>query len=152
MHIFFDDYNRDSYSFHWLLLVNNLCVFFSQIYPCELENVINFGGFREWLHSFELYRGKRTGDELEDQNRIVGIFKVNTEFYHCLYILGCTCTYPPSIFGEHCTLLHNGNLLFYCKRTHEPNEIFLAEIGVKRWNISYESSYCKKLRSFRRIL
>ncbi|XP_035229609.1 otoferlin-like, partial [Stegodyphus dumicola] len=46
-----------------------------KIYPCELENVPDFGGFREWLHSFELYRGKRTGDELEDQNRIVGIFK-----------------------------------------------------------------------------
>ncbi|KFM79995.1 Otoferlin, partial [Stegodyphus mimosarum] len=51
------------------------------IYSCELENVPDFGGFREWLHSFELYRGKRTGDELEDQNRIVGIFKGSLKVY-----------------------------------------------------------------------
>ncbi|GFQ93142.1 otoferlin [Trichonephila clavata] len=51
-----------------------------KIYSCELENVIDFGGFKEWLHSFELYRGKRTGDELEDQNRIVGVFKVKIYF------------------------------------------------------------------------
>ncbi|XP_054723978.1 otoferlin-like [Uloborus diversus] len=52
-----------------------------KIYSCELENVIDFGGFREWLHSFELFRGKRTGDELEDQNRIVGVFKGSLKVY-----------------------------------------------------------------------
>ncbi|KAG8190919.1 hypothetical protein JTE90_014400 [Oedothorax gibbosus] len=52
-----------------------------KIYPCELENVIEFGGFLEWLHSFELFRGKRTGDELEDQNRIVGVFKGSLKVY-----------------------------------------------------------------------
>ncbi|GFQ97787.1 otoferlin [Trichonephila clavata] len=52
-----------------------------KIYSCELENVIDFGGFKEWLHSFELYRGKRTGDELEDQNRIVGVFKGSLKVY-----------------------------------------------------------------------
>ncbi|GFY55693.1 otoferlin [Trichonephila inaurata madagascariensis] len=52
-----------------------------KIYSCELENVIDFGGFKEWLHSFELYRGKRTGDELEDQNRIVGNFKGSLKVY-----------------------------------------------------------------------
>lgn len=32
--------------------------------------------FKEWLHSFELYRGKKTGDDTEDENRVVGVFKV----------------------------------------------------------------------------
>ncbi|GFU15132.1 otoferlin [Nephila pilipes] len=31
-----------------------------QVYPVELENVPEFGGFQEWLHSFELTKGKRT--------------------------------------------------------------------------------------------
>lgn len=35
-----------------------------------------FDGFKEWLHTFELYRGKKTGDDSEDENRIVGAFKV----------------------------------------------------------------------------
>lgn len=35
-----------------------------------------FNGFREWLHTFELYRGKRSGDDLDDQSRVVGLFKV----------------------------------------------------------------------------
>ncbi|XP_023223426.1 otoferlin-like [Centruroides sculpturatus] len=52
-----------------------------KIYPCELESVTDFNGFKEWLHSFELFRGKRTGDELEDQNRIVGIFKGSLQVY-----------------------------------------------------------------------
>ncbi|KAH9363614.1 hypothetical protein HPB48_004135 [Haemaphysalis longicornis] len=47
-----------------------------KIYQTELENVPEFNGFREWLHTFELYRGKRSGDDLDDQNRVVGLFKV----------------------------------------------------------------------------
>ena len=37
---------------------------------------MEFSGFREWLHTFDLYRGKKTGDELEDEGRVVGKFKV----------------------------------------------------------------------------
>ncbi|CAL1295614.1 unnamed protein product [Larinioides sclopetarius] len=29
------------------------------VYPTELENVPEFGGFQEWLHSFELTKGKK---------------------------------------------------------------------------------------------
>lgn len=46
-----------------------------QVYPSELE--AEFGEFKEWLHTFELYRGKKTGDESEDDSRVVGYFKVN---------------------------------------------------------------------------
>lgn len=31
--------------------------------------------FKEWLQPFELYRGKKT-DDSEDDNRVVGVFKV----------------------------------------------------------------------------
>lgn len=47
-----------------------------QIYPHELEAVPEYDEFKEWLHSFELYRGKKTGDDSEDENRVVGVFKV----------------------------------------------------------------------------
>ena len=49
-----------------------------QIYPSELESQPEFNGFREWLLPFELYRGKKTGEEFEDDSRVVGIFKVRT--------------------------------------------------------------------------
>ena len=48
-----------------------------QIYPNELENQPEFSGFKDWLHTFELFRGKNTGTELSDEGRIVGKFKVS---------------------------------------------------------------------------
>lgn len=36
-----------------------------------------YNGFKEWLQTFELYRGKKTGDDLEDESRVVGIFKAS---------------------------------------------------------------------------
>ncbi|KAK7066884.1 Protein kinase C conserved region 2 (CalB) [Halocaridina rubra] len=50
-----------------------------KVIPGELET--EFNGFREWLHTFELYRGKKTGDELEDENRVVGKFKGSLKLY-----------------------------------------------------------------------
>ncbi|XP_042243483.1 otoferlin-like isoform X3 [Homarus americanus] len=50
-----------------------------KVIPGELET--EFGGFREWLHTFELYRGKKTGDELEDEGRVVGKFKGSLKLY-----------------------------------------------------------------------
>jgi len=49
-----------------------------QIYSSELEAQPEFNGFREWLLPFDLYRGKKTGDDVEDEARIVGTFKVIT--------------------------------------------------------------------------
>ena len=61
------------------VLMRQLCVlyFFSQIYQCELEQVPEFGNFREWLLTFDLYRGKKADDFSDDESRIVGKFKVN---------------------------------------------------------------------------
>ncbi|XP_008199102.2 otoferlin isoform X1 [Tribolium castaneum] len=52
-----------------------------KIYPTELEAVPEFGEFKEWLHTFELYRGKKTGDESEDDSRVVGYFKGAIKVY-----------------------------------------------------------------------
>lgn len=49
-----------------------------QIFPNELESHVEFSNFKEWLLAFPLYRGKKTGDSTEDENRIVGFFKVST--------------------------------------------------------------------------
>ncbi|KAM0725203.1 Otoferlin [Formica fusca] len=52
-----------------------------KIYPGELETQLEFEQFKEWLHTFELYRGKKTGDETEDESRIVGSFKGALKVY-----------------------------------------------------------------------
>ncbi|XP_033118716.1 otoferlin-like isoform X3 [Anneissia japonica] len=53
------------------------------IYPCELESVPEFEGFREWMDIFPLYRGKNTGEDEDDSARMSGKFKVN----NC-YVIG----------------------------------------------------------------
>ena len=57
-----------------------------QVYPNELEAQSDFNGFKEWLHTFDLYRGKKTGDEMDDESRVVGRFKVSWMHgaLHCL--------------------------------------------------------------------
>uniref|UniRef100_A0AAX7V4X1 Otoferlin n=1 Tax=Astatotilapia calliptera TaxID=8154 RepID=A0AAX7V4X1_ASTCA len=47
-----------------------------KVYPKELES--DFGNFEDWLHSFNLYRGKAGDDDdqnVTDEDRIVGKFK-----------------------------------------------------------------------------
>ena len=46
------------------------------MYPNELEAQSEFEGFKDWLHTFELYRGKNTGADESDDGRVVGKFKV----------------------------------------------------------------------------
>lgn len=52
-----------------------------KIYPKELEAEPELEHFKEWLHTFELYRGKKTNDEPEDESRIVGSFKGALKVY-----------------------------------------------------------------------
>lgn len=63
------------------ILTSSLWSLDFQIYTSELENQPEFNGFREWLLPFDLYRGKKTGDEEEDENRVVGTFKVSEKLY-----------------------------------------------------------------------
>ncbi|CAH2035369.1 unnamed protein product, partial [Iphiclides podalirius] len=46
-----------------------------------VPKVLDFEEFKEWLHTFALYRGKKTGDDTEDENRIVGTFKGSLKVY-----------------------------------------------------------------------
>lgn len=49
----------------------------AQVYSKELEN--DFNDFEDWLHTFNLYRGKAGDDDdvnSTDEERIVGRFKV----------------------------------------------------------------------------
>ncbi|KAF0293526.1 Otoferlin [Amphibalanus amphitrite] len=67
-----------------------------QIYQCELEQVAEFGSFREWLLTFDLYRGKKADDFSDDESRIVGKFKGSLKMYR----------WPPArdceALKEHC--------------------------------------------------
>ena len=61
-----------------------------QVYDKELDS--EFGNFEDWLHTFNLYRGK-AGDDDErtlDDDRIVGRFKVRK---HCVK----TSTFQPTL-------------------------------------------------------
>lgn len=82
---------------------NFICTdLFLKVYNKELEN--EYGNFEDWLHTFNLYRGK-AGDDDEhalDDDRIVGRFKVGT-FYvvifmalNILRLFSCclTCFFP----------------------------------------------------------
>ena len=47
------------------------------MFPNELESQPEFDGFSEWLQTFDLYRGKKSEEDFEDENRVVGRFKVS---------------------------------------------------------------------------
>ena len=47
-----------------------------QVFPNELESQDDYEGFTEWLNTFELFRGKKSEDEINNDNRVVGKFKV----------------------------------------------------------------------------
>jgi len=48
------------------------------MYNNELESVPEFNNFKEWLHTFDLFRGKKTCDAEDDESRTVGKFKVSS--------------------------------------------------------------------------
>ena len=52
-----------------------------QVFPNELEAQREFEGFTEWLQTFDLYRGKQTEEEFEDDGRVVGKFKGSLKIY-----------------------------------------------------------------------
>ncbi|XP_054274223.1 otoferlin-like [Macrosteles quadrilineatus] len=52
-----------------------------KIFPNDLEAQPVFNGFSEWLQTFELLRGKKTGDDVEDESRVVGTFKGAIKVY-----------------------------------------------------------------------
>lgn len=67
------------------------------IYPNELEAQTEYNYFKEWLLSFPLYRGKKTGDSTEDENRIVGFFKGSVKVYRLPVEKGMEPAFAPTL-------------------------------------------------------
>ena len=67
------------------------------IYPHELEAQPEYNYFKEWLLSFPLYRGKKTGDSAEDENRIVGFFKGSIKVYRLPVEKGMEPAFAPTL-------------------------------------------------------
>ncbi|EAT32909.1 AAEL014853-PA, partial [Aedes aegypti] len=67
------------------------------IYPTELETLPEYNNFKEWLLSFPLYRGKKTGDSTEDENRIVGFFKGAIKVYKLPIEKGMEPAFAPTL-------------------------------------------------------
>lgn len=68
-----------------------------EIYPHELEAMPEYNYFKEWLLSFPLYRGKKTGDSMEDENRIVGFFKGSIKVYRLPVEKGMEPAFAPTL-------------------------------------------------------
>lgn len=68
-----------------------------QIYNSELESQPDYNNFKEWLLSFPLYRGKKTGDSTEDENRIVGFFKGAMKVYKLPLTKDIEPSFAPTI-------------------------------------------------------
>jgi otoferlin len=66
-------------------------------YPHELEAQTEYNYFKEWLLSFPLYRGKKTGDSAEDENRIVGYFKGSIKVYRLPVEKGMEPAFAPTL-------------------------------------------------------
>ena len=76
-----------------------MCVL--QVYPNELEAQPEFHGFSEWLHTFDLTRGKKTGETDDDESRTVGKFKVGLTRFTAVLVLSfvtltLVCNYTAS--------------------------------------------------------
>jgi otoferlin len=67
------------------------------IYPHELEAQPEYNYFKEWLLSFPLYRGKKTDDSMEDENRIVGYFKGSIKVYRLPVEKGMEPAFAPTL-------------------------------------------------------
>lgn len=68
-----------------------------QIYPRELEAQEEYDNFTEWLLSFPLYRGKKTGDSTEDESRTVGFFKGAIKVYRLPMQKGQELAFAPTL-------------------------------------------------------
>ncbi|VEN56322.1 unnamed protein product [Callosobruchus maculatus] len=52
-----------------------------KVYDTELEKQPEFKGFTDKLTTFEMYKGKRTGDDTIDEEKVTGIFKGCIKIY-----------------------------------------------------------------------
>lgn len=67
------------------------------ILPGELESIADYNEFKDWLQTFPLYRGKKTSENSEDENRIVGFFKGAVKVYKLPLEKGIEPAFAPSL-------------------------------------------------------
>ncbi|BFZ16669.1 hypothetical protein BsWGS_19709 [Bradybaena similaris] len=94
-----------------------------KVYPNELESQVEFNGFRDWLHTFELYRGKNMGNDEPNENRIVGKFKGSMKIYK----------FPLPPDTEDCTITGGDPAygLFQGLPSNEPVKVLVRVYVVK---------------------
>lgn len=63
----------------------------------ELEALSEYNEFKDWLQTFALYRGKKTGENSEDENRTVGFFKGAVKVYKLPMEKGIEPAFAPSL-------------------------------------------------------
>ncbi|ESN95703.1 hypothetical protein HELRODRAFT_114638 [Helobdella robusta] len=89
-----------------------------KIYHSDLES--EFNGFKEWLHTYDLYRGKKTNDADDDDSRVVGKFK------------GAIVIYKHPLPND---IEEDGgapsNSLFQCLPSNEPLHVLVRVYVVK---------------------
>lgn len=62
-----------------------------------MESLPEYSNFKDWLLPFPLYRGKKTGDSAEDDNRIVGFFKGAIKVYRLPVAKGLEPAFAPTL-------------------------------------------------------
>ncbi|XP_076441089.1 otoferlin-like [Babylonia areolata] len=93
------------------------------VFPNELESQSEYESFTDWLHTFELYRGKNTGSDESDEGRIVGKFKGSMRIYKIPLppdLEDCTITGGDPNFG-----------LFQGLPSNEPVKVLVRVYVVK---------------------
>ncbi|XP_050311727.1 otoferlin isoform X2 [Anthonomus grandis grandis] len=72
-----------------------------KVFPNELENQAEFEGFSDILTSFEIFKGKRTGDEILDEQLTTAVLKGSVKIYK----------WPPEDGDENNYVTPNGSLV-----------------------------------------
>lgn len=86
-------HKQDSKEDEYNPLTTPLC----EIYSTELETQLEYNEFKDWLQTFPLYRGKKTTENSEDENRIVGYFKGAVKVYKLPIEKGIEPAFAPSL-------------------------------------------------------
>ncbi|GFY74837.1 otoferlin [Trichonephila inaurata madagascariensis] len=109
-----------------MMQIKNKDVMAFVVYPCELENVPEFGGFQEWLNSFELIKGKRSHWSSKSE-KVMAILK------------GCFRIYktplPPHVMDPSLPITEGEEGLFGGLPSNKPTKVLIRAYMVKALNL-----------------
>ncbi|XP_041358290.1 otoferlin-like [Gigantopelta aegis] len=94
-----------------------------KVLPSELESQHGFSEFKDWLHTFELFRGKQAATEDTDENRIVGKFKGSLKIYKI--------PLPPDIEDTTITGANPSTGLFQGLPSNDPIKVMVRIYVIK---------------------